>query len=580
MNQLLLSSITFGALAAASIGSAATTLISDIQGEDAKSPVVNQTVTVTAQIIHVVPGDSPHSFFVMEEPSDRDDNPLTSEGLFIKAAETEKIPKVGDVVTLAGIVTEGANGTTIVSPQIVSFSDPIPVTPVAVTLPVSSTDQWASWESMLLSIEQPLTVTDTYNLGRYGQLTLSAGGRLMNPTNVVEPGAPAKALSNANELRRVTLDDGSSDQNPSPTPFLFTDSDPGPLVIGDEVSGLQGIVTRTNGAYVINPTADAQFEATRQRDLDPDVVGRLRVAGFNVLNLFNGDGQGGGFPTPRGADTREELQRQKAKLINAFIAMDADIIGIQEMENDDNGPNSSIAQFVDALNGKIGSGTYDYVRAPKLGSDAIRVGFIFDTSTVELVGEAKTTTATPFDFRRPPLAQTFREKSSGGVFTIANNHFKSKGCRGSEGANADQGDGQGCWNAERTQAATTLVKWLETDPTGSGDQDVLIIGDLNAYRLEDPVQRIVDHNYVDLVHQFQGDDAYTYVFYGQSGSLDHALASSTLVSQVVDAAPWNINADVPRVFDYNTEFNPVELYSPSIWRSSDHDPIVIGLELR
>ena len=152
------------------------------------------------------------------------------------------------------------------------------------------------------------------------------------------------------------------------------------------------------------------------------------------------------------------------------------------------------------------------------------------------------------------------------------------------GLAADQGDGQGCWNELRTQASNTLTAWLNTKPTGTNDNDILIIGDLNAYGKEDPINAITSANYQNLVAQYQGTSAYSYSFGGEIGYLDHALASNDLASQVVDTTIWHINADEPRIFDYNTEFkSPEQLssyYGEDSYRASDHDPVIVLLNLQ
>jgi len=132
----------------------------------------------------------------------------------------------------------------------------------------------------------------------------------------------------------------------------------------------------------------------------------------------------------------------------------------------------------------------------------------------------------------------------------------------------------------RTSAAEALVNWLATDPTSSGDSDFLIIGDLNAYAMEDPVEAILSSGYADLVNTFVGSGyssgAYSYSFEGQAGYLDHALASPDLIPFVVSTAVWHINADEPAALDYN-DYNPLILYQPDEFRASDHDTVLVGL---
>jgi hypothetical protein len=164
------------------------------------------------------------------------------------------------------------------------------------------------------------------------------------------------------------------------------------------------------------------------------------------------------------------------------------------------------------------------------------------------------------------------------------NHFKSKGCDGADAVgDGDRGDGQSCWNNERMLAAQRLTDWLATDPTGIGDPDVLLIGDFNAYTLEDPMMVLAEADFVNLIPEFEGPDGYSYVYFGQAGSLDHALASESLLPQVSGVTTWHINADEARIFDYNVDFKSLSqiesLFAPDPYRSSDHDPVVVGLIL-
>jgi uncharacterized protein len=195
------------------------------------------------------------------------------------------------------------------------------------------------------------------------------------------------------------------------------------------------------------------------------------------------------------------------------------------------------------------------------------------------------------DFNRPVLAQTFVNNSTGGVFTVAVNHLKSKGSDCNAVGDPDLGDGAGNCNLTRLAAAEALVDWLATDPTGSGDEDFLIIGDLNSYDKEDPIDAILEgaddalgtaDDYTDLLFNFIGEFAYSYLFDGQLGYLDHALANSALLDEVSGVTVWHINADEADLIDYDTSFkgpNQDAIYAPDAYRSSDHDPVIVGLEL-
>ena len=183
------------------------------------------------------------------------------------------------------------------------------------------------------------------------------------------------------------------------------------------------------------------------------VGGTLKVASFNVLNYFNGDGLGGGFPTPRGADSASEFTRQRDKTIEAILTMDADVIGLMEIENDGFGAESAIADLVNSLNAVAGAGTYAYIDpgVPAIGADAIAVGFIYKPATVTPIGASAILDSSVDpqfndDKNRPALAQTFQENATGGRFTAVVNHLKSKGSSCDSIGDPNLNDGQGNCN--------------------------------------------------------------------------------------------------------------------------------------
>lgn len=309
-----------------------------------------------------------------------------------------------------------------------------------------------------------------------------------------------------------------------------------------------------------------------------------------MLNFFNGNGAGGGFPTTRGADTANEFARQKAKIISALMGLNADVIGLLEIENDGYANTSAIAELTSSLNNAMGINTWTFINPnrAKIGTDEISVGIIYRSDRATPVGTTAILDASVNPLfvdtkNRPTLAQSFRSNQSRGIITVAINHLKSKGSDCNDLGDPDTGDGQGNCAQTRTQAAQALVDWLSTDPTTVKDKDYLIIGDLNAYAKETPITTITGAGFTDLINAFGGIDAYSYVFDGQAGYLDHGLASPSLTPQVLDAADWHINADEPISLDYNTEFKSAaqiaSYYSADAYRSSDHDPLVVSLKL-
>src|SRR5690606_27999462 len=132
------------------------------------------------------------------------------------------------------------------------------------------------------------------------------------------------------------------------------------------------------------------------------------------------------------------------------------------------------------------------------------------------------------DRNRAALAQTFAD-ASGGRLPVDLAHLKRKG---SECGAGDHDPVEGSPALTRLLVARALLEWLATDPTRSGDPDFLVVGDLNSYAAERPVAALRAGGFVDLLREHVGEGAYTYVFDGQLGYLDHALASASLAPQV------------------------------------------------
>ncbi len=545
---------------------------------------------------------------MQEEDAQTDGDANTSEGIFVFAADTDVA--VGDKVRVAGTVTEyestsSSTGTSLMTqltnPTVVvcASGETLPSSTV-VTLPVTSVTDFERYEGMLVTFPQNLVISEYFNYDRFGEIVLSTE-RQIQPTAVEEPGAAAVELANQQALARITLDDGRSSQNPDPAlhpngaVFDLNNKFRG----GDLVQNATGVMDDTFGLYRIQPVQGASYTAVNSRDAAPDDVGgNLKVASFNVLNYFNGDGAGGGFPTSRGADDLNEFDRQRTKIIAAITAIDADIIGLMEIENDGYGAQSAIADLVNGLNAATFAGAYAYVDpgVAQIGTDEIAVGMIYKPGSVTLLGASAILDSSVDarfidDKNRPVLAQSFQDTGTGGIVTVAVNHLKSKGSDCDSLGDPDLGDGSGNCNLTRLAAAEALVDWLATDPTGSGDDRTLIIGDLNSYDKEDPIDAILagsddtlgtSDDYTDLIFQFGGEFAYGYVFDGKVGYLDYALANDSLLPFVTGTTEWHINADEPDILDYDTTFKkPAQdaLYETNAFRSSDHDPVIIGLDL-
>jgi predicted extracellular nuclease len=600
------------------------TRIHAVQGSGAASPVVGQTVTVEGIVTADFQAANQLGGFYVQEPDPlKDSDPLTSEGIFVAGTATSVA--VGDLVKVTGVVSESFGLTQIgglsLSVSVMSSGNALPAI-IDIALPAAAsttnTADWVRYEGMRVRFPQTLTVTENFNLAQFGELVL-ADGRQIQPTNTVDPNdnpssgnnttttsgntnvASVTAAQRQNTLNRIVLDDASGVSNPAVIPYW--DSTNNTLRVGTTVAGVTGIMSYGFSAYRIQPTLAPTFNFATRPITPPDVgVANVKVASFNVLNYFNGDGAGGGFPTSRGATTAPEFVRQKAKIVAAINTMNADVVGLMEMENDGSGAASAIADLVASLNLSAGAGTWSYVNDPaNLGStaggtDAIKVAIIYKSAAVVLDRAALLCDDPAFSNGRTPTAQTFRSVANNGRFTIVVNHFKSKNppARNSpppaDADDTDQNDGQGWFNSSRRKQATALSACITNWKNVVGDDDFVVLGDLNAYAQEDPVDvlRAAGNTVLD-------ESGYSYVFNGQSGALDHTLVSASLLTQVTGAAAWHINADEPRILDYNVDFKNTpgctsgtppgaactspDYYVPTPFRSSDHDPVLIGLNL-
>ncbi|WP_052351738.1 ExeM/NucH family extracellular endonuclease [Deinococcus pimensis] len=551
-------------------GGATVTPIPAVQGAGDASPLVGQTVTIRG----VVTADfqSGLSGFTIQDVTG-DQDPATSDAIFVYTGAAPQTVKVGDLVQLTGVVREyapsGAKPGTLTQLDnvtgLVDCGAGAAIVPTVVTAPFSNLERY---EGMLVRFADSLTVTETYGLGRYGELVLSASGRQFVPTN-----GTSTATAADNAANRVTLDDARSAQNPSPIPYLSGTGTDATRRSGDTVSGLTGVLHYANNVYKVEPTATPTFQTANPRPLAPKSVGQqgvLKVAGANVLNYFTTLGSAG-----RGASNQAEFDRQKAKTVAALKGLDADVVTLMEVEN--NG-DTALTDLVTALNAAYGTSAYAPVLTGKIGTDAIKVAIIYKPSRVNLVGNYVVDTNAVYS--RPPVAQTFQDKLSGGVFTVVANHLKSKGSCPDSATDPNADTGQGCWNALRVEQATALLGFVDRLKSSVADEDVLLMGDFNSYGDEDPIRKITSSGIVsENAKRIPAEDRYSYVFDGLFGYLDHALASSNLDRQVTGITEWHINADEPVVLDYNTEFKTDDRYAPTPFRASDHDPVLVGLGL-
>ncbi len=592
-------------------------LISSIQGSGDVSSRVGDTVMIEA----VVTGDfqtdgdltrNLQGFYVQEEDSDADGDASTSEGIFIfDGAMPLTDVSIGDVVQITGTVVE-AFGETQIQPSSVTVLSSGSALPTATTVSLPAAAGFEAYEGMLVTFDQTLTVSELFNLDRFGEFEVTQGGR---ETQFTQDNAPDVNDYTAHleqyEARTLIVDDGLNAQYPDP--IRASDDSLGSddaFRMGETITDLTGVVRFAFGDFRLVPTLEPDFtnETTPvnpRTDAPEDVGGDVSVASMNVLNYFRTIDLSGASTAngsdPRGADSVAEFDRQTEKLVTAILDIDADVMGLIEIENDflAGSAGNAVEYLVGQLNDIAGAGAYAWVDPGTqfVGDDAIANAVIYKTAAVDITAGTTVEILDDSDLaalgitdtgifngpgsNRAVIAVTFTDSVSGETFTITVNHLKSKGSAADGPGNVDIGDGQASSNQQRIDGANALDLWLATDPTGSGHTDALLLGDFNAYANEDPITFLEGEGFADLAERFIGTEAYSYVFDGQVGTLDYILSSESLTAFVTDATIWHINADEADALDYNLDFGRnANLFDGTIAeRYSDHDPVIIGLNL-
>lgn len=589
------------------------TQISLVQGGEGHGNLAGAVVGVRGVVTAGFQGGSPAlgGFFIQSIAGDEDEDPESSEGLWIAdRGSFASVPvSAGDVVSVVGTVSESGGMTQLVSVSMMAVQGRAQLPePAALELPVKSGDVFEAREGMLVRFSQELSVTSTGaglaggsdNYARYGELVLAADGPLIAPTEIMDPndvpasGTTGEGRGNVAALhdherqmvrRMITLDDASSAQFPDPTPFL---NSRGTRRCGDTVTGLTGVMVFANGVYKLQPTGSVPFvDANRRPDVPPLVSGRLRVAGMNLHNYFTTFGG----TSDRGAAGPEEFQRQKAKLVAALAGLDAHVLGLMEVQNRE----ETVHDLLAALNAAVDD-SYAVVPDPPGGyplagaaADHIRCLLLYRPSRLGLAGVCGmdmdaawySTGGTPLPLRFP-LAQTFEELESGEKFTLCLNHWKSKSSSGASGDDLDQNDGQSAYNDLRRRQAARLNVWLQGLAAESGEPDQIILGDLNSYGEEDPLDVLRAGGWQDQGQRFHGMNDYSYLINGRRGRLDHLFATTSMTAQITGLEHWHINADEPEFYDYRLlGKNPAQklLNVGTPFRSSDHDPVLAGVTL-
>ena len=599
------------------------TLISAIQGSESSSAEVGNNVIIEA----IVTGTRAGGFFVQEEASDYDADDATSEGLFVEGSVDVE---TGNLVRLYGEVEENYGMTTLAMDSDVAALDCGTADAVAaVELSMPYELDLETVEGMVVSVTDA-TVTSTNNLWRFGEIVVSDTVK-RQPSDVAAPLSEAyTAAEEASETSLLTIEDNSSSQYPDALNYFPTFSYVNAIRIGDSVSAA-GPLNYSFGTYRINPSD--VIGVTSSREANPVVTeGNLSIATFNVLNYFNGEVDANGdvtfdYDENRGADDEVAFELQEGRIVEAIVNLNADVVGLMEIENDGFGEDSAIQSLVNAINAELGeTEQYSFIATSdgsEIGTDAITVGLLYKATVVTPENDAMVVAMPEQQIdedslarMRPSLLQSFVHTESSKSFLVAVNHFKSKGSQCAEDvaeAPSEITSIQGSCNALRVSAAITLGNALSDE---SLPERKVILGDLNAYSAEDPVAVLTDYTpesrgytittavntgmdegssvdvessfgYHNLAEEFDAE-GFSYWFYGteQVGSLDHVLASEAMLEDAIDGAHWNINS----VEAYQLQYDQALRYYPDEdgyaftdvgpFRSSDHDPFIATFDLQ
>lgn len=549
-----------------------TTPIAAVQGPGPASPFLGQAVTIMG-VLTADFRDGLGGFFIQAEEHATDKDLTTSEALFIMSTTDLGPLRTGDLLLLDGIVDEIDQRTTLTGAHIVAIcSSNVLITPQTLPAPPDSPAAWEAMESMLVTLG-PSTIVIIDDLVASGRLRLSGAGRPIYPTEWQSPGPNAETQFEKQQAGIWTLDDGrigSSPTKPFPDPAR-------PIRVGDVVPSVTGIIDGYGGDRRLQPTSSPTIVTANPR---PDAPARpsdiLRLVNLDLGIYSNGDGYGGGFSVPGGAQSLAEYERQRAKVVALLDSLDADVVVLTGLENDPPGAVSAAHDLLDALNAYTTGSPLQLIAVPTAGIDgrAYQSVVFYRASTAILVDVAMP--AAPIDGLAQPFLVRFQDPV-GSAFAILVLHLDPRGDCPVTGPNANQHDGQACHNDARTQAAQSLGQW--TSAVGYASH-TLALGNWQAYGQETPLQTFSHFGFLDITPASpdQSLNDYTIVDQGQAGAIHRVLAGTAIVGHIAQTTVWHVNADESPALDFSSD-NPPELYKPDPYRAATADPVILDLRL-
>ncbi|MFQ6102543.1 MAG: lamin tail domain-containing protein, partial [Anaerolineae bacterium] len=501
-----------------------------IQGSGVESPYVRSQATTEGIVIGAFP--ELQGFWIQEPETD--DDPATSAGLFVLTGELDVPVELGDWVRVRGKVREKSQQTMleVLSPDDVMDLGSGNELPAPVELDPPQDESQAriyceALEGMLVQVSEPAVAVAPTN--KYGETALV---RTTWGIERVMHGDPTGML--------IFVDDGSSATHYDLTTLPFT------IQTGDTVAGVVGPLAYTYGNYKIEPIATPIITPTDRPlpALEPAGPNEFSVATFNVENLFD-------FRAPHPSDLPQptvfEYKLDLTKTANAILAMGAPtIVGLQEVENigilDDLAEQEVIAEY-----------GYAPVLIEGTDSRGIDVGYLVRSDRATIVSAASYPAPEGLTSRPPLLITvTLHLEDEDATVYVLNNHFTSMS--GGEKPTEPRRIAQAEWNV-------TLVERILADEPQA---NVVVLGDLNSFYDSPPLDELRQAG-LRHVYEFTAPfRPYSYIYEGESETLDHILLTPSLYAHLVRVEALHIDADYP----------PPIPDDASARRVSDHDPVI------
>lgn len=314
---------------------------------------------------------------------------------------------------------------------------------------------------------------------------------------------------------------------------------------GEKIYNLKAKINSTSSVTFISGDWRGNTRADLENSLPELGEYRLLICSFNLENYYLTYGS-------LGAKSASDHQKQRTKISKALKKINADIFGLVELQQG----NEAVTEIVNDLNSNLPARNYKFFKDATSGTSQ-KVEYVYDANVVEPIGVPNENN-TELLYRKKMLC--FREKSTGEKFIFSINHFKSMNTGGADRRLNESKSVVQDYNAYRNNRN---IK----------DQDILIMGDMNCYAKTEPILYFTNNSFIDLHRAFHADSSYSYMFSERASYIDHAISNESLFPQITGMAGYHINSDENDAYTYDKSSDN------TMFRCSDHDPLLVGLKL-